>query len=125
MQGGGDEMDRGSEERKGWKRREGTFERRGGSRRHFSRPPGCAASLHGILRGCKISLSFFLRSMRWRNRDKANSSSQDAKRSEFWSVWFRPLWTTLATKGVFKTTDFSFFFLFFGTVILHFCGSFI
>lgn len=33
----------------------------GGDRSHFSRPPGCAASLHGILRGCRISLSFFLR----------------------------------------------------------------
>lgn len=81
------------------KRRRG----RGGDRRHFSRPPGCATSLHGILRGCKISLSFFLRSMRWRNRDKANSSSQDVKHI---LVRFRLLWTIiLITKRIFKIID--------------------
>lgn len=49
-------------EKKRWKKK-GPLDR-GGDRRHFSRPPGCAASLHGILRGCRISFSFFLRPMR-------------------------------------------------------------
>lgn len=92
------------EKRRGKKRQKKKRRGRGGDRRHFSRPPGCATSLHGILRGCKISLSFFLRSMRWRNRDKANSFSQDMKHI---LVWFRLLWTIiLITKRIFKIIDY-------------------